>query len=163
MSHAPSTYAPRLFHRSITSKHFSQCFDLCSLATPQPHSLTVLLQFRDELITLSHNVLVLLVLVIGSVGLDDALAGDAIDCTGDTTGGDEASEVTACHVSLCFIGAWSNCEGVLPIQEVDGDTEIVGHALQADNSVALQELLVGSEAHLSNEPVLVLVEVSVLV
>jgi len=43
---------------------------------------------------LAHEVLVLLVLVVGPVGLDyAALSGDAIDGAGDTAGGDELGEI----------------------------------------------------------------------
>ena len=50
----------------------------------------------------------------------------------------------------------------LPVEEVDSDTKVVSHAVEADDAVALQELLVGAQAHLPDEPVLVLVEVAVL-
>ncbi len=46
---------------------------LCSLATSQTHSLAVFLEFGDELIALANNILVLLVLIVGSVCLDDAV------------------------------------------------------------------------------------------
>lgn len=67
--------------------------DLCPLAAPQTHGLAVLLQFGDELITLLHYVLVLLVLVVGAVRLDDALASDAIDGAGNAAAGDELCKV----------------------------------------------------------------------
>ena len=54
-------------------------------------------------------------------------------------------------------------EGGLPVEKVYGDAKVIGHALEADDTVALQQLLVGAKAHLSDEPVLVLVEVAVLV
>ena len=65
----------------------------CSLASPQPHGLAVLLQLRDELVALLNDILVLLVLVVGPVCLDDALACYAVDGTGDAAGGDELGKV----------------------------------------------------------------------
>lgn len=47
---------------------------LCPLASSESDSLAILLQLGNQLITLAYNVLVLLVLVVGPVGLDDALA-----------------------------------------------------------------------------------------
>lgn len=47
---------------------------LSSLASTQAHSLAILLQLGDQLVTLAHNVLVLLVFVVWAVGLDDTLA-----------------------------------------------------------------------------------------
>jgi hypothetical protein len=64
---------------------------LTALTSPQPDSLTVLLQLGDELITLLDYIRVLLVLVVWSVRLDDAL--DAVDGAGYAVGSDEASEV----------------------------------------------------------------------
>ncbi len=66
---------------------------LCPLATPQPDGLPVFLQLSDQLITLSDDVLVLLVLVVGSVGLNDALACHAVDGAGDTAGSNEPGEI----------------------------------------------------------------------
>jgi hypothetical protein len=51
------------------------------------------LQLGDELVALAHHVLVLLVLVVGPVGLDDALARDAVDRAGDAARSDELGEV----------------------------------------------------------------------
>ena len=62
-------------------------------AAAKPHGLAVLLQLGNELVTLPHHVLVLLVLVVGAVRLDDALARDAVDGAGDAAGGDEAGEI----------------------------------------------------------------------
>ena len=67
---------------------------LAALTAPQPDGLTVLLQLGNELVTLLDYVCVLLVLVVGSVGLDDAL--DAVDRAGYAVGGDESSEVPSC-------------------------------------------------------------------
>jgi hypothetical protein len=51
------------------------------------------LQLGDQLVALADDVLVLLVLVVGAVRLDDALAGDSVDCAGDATSSDELGEV----------------------------------------------------------------------
>jgi hypothetical protein len=70
-------------------------YSLTTLAAPQPDSLTVLLQLRDELVTLLDRVCVLLVLVVWSIGLDDAL--DTVNGARDAVGGDELGEVpSAC-------------------------------------------------------------------
>jgi hypothetical protein len=57
------------------------------------------LQLRNQLVALADNVLVLLVLVVGSVRLDDALARDAVNGAGDAAGGNESGEVTASESS----------------------------------------------------------------
>jgi len=66
---------------------------LCTLAAPQPHSLAVFLELGDELISLSHNVIVLLVLVVWPVGLDDTFPSHAINGTWDSLCGDELCKV----------------------------------------------------------------------
>jgi hypothetical protein len=55
------------------------------------------LQLGDQLVALTHHVLVLLVLVVRPVRLDDALAGDAVNGAGDAAGGDEFGEVTGTY------------------------------------------------------------------
>jgi hypothetical protein len=52
------------------------------------------LQLRNQLVTLANDILVLLVLVIRTVGLNDAFAGDAVNGARNAAGGDESSEVT---------------------------------------------------------------------
>lgn len=64
-----------------------------ALTAPQPDSLAVLLQLCDKLVTLLDDVHVLLVLVVGSVGLDDAL--DAVNGARNAVGGNELGEVPA--------------------------------------------------------------------
>ena len=64
---------------------------LATLAPPQPHRLTVLLQLRNELITLLDDVVVLLILVVRSIRLDDAF--DAIDRARDAVRRDELGEI----------------------------------------------------------------------
>ena len=85
--------------------------ELCSLASPQPHSLPILLKFGDELITLLHYIIVLLVLIIWSVGLDDSLSSYTIDGAGDASGSDEFSKVTA----YILVTSTDFLELVLPI------------------------------------------------
>ena len=75
--------------------HAALASRLCSLTSPQPHSLPVLLKFGDELIALLHYVIVLLVLIVWSIGLDDSLSGYTIDSAGDASSGDEFSKITA--------------------------------------------------------------------
>lgn len=50
---------------------------LTALTAPKTHRLSVLLELGDQRITVLHHIRVLLVLVIGAIGLDDAV--DAID------------------------------------------------------------------------------------
>lgn len=75
------------------SNSYNSRFPLRSLATAQPHSLAVLLQLRNELIALADNVLILLVLVVGAVRLDDALARDTVNGARDAAGGNEFRKV----------------------------------------------------------------------
>lgn len=56
--------------------------------------MTIFLKLGDELIALLHNIGVLLVLVIGSVGLNDTLSGHTVDSTWDALSGDELGEIT---------------------------------------------------------------------
>ena len=113
---------------------------------------------------MAHDVLVLLVLVVRAVRLDDALARDAVNGAGDAPAGNKLGEITINHTSVKSFSVVVQHETVhLPVEEIDGDAKVVGHTLEADDPVALQELLVRAEAHLADEPVLVLVEVAVLV
>jgi hypothetical protein len=65
--------------------------NLATLASPQPDRLSVLLQLSDELVTLLDNIHILPVLVVWSVGLDNAL--DAIDGAGNAVCSDELGKV----------------------------------------------------------------------
>jgi hypothetical protein len=56
--------------------------------------LAVLLQLRDQLITLLDNVLILLALVVRPVGFDDSLAADAVDRARNTATGNELGQVS---------------------------------------------------------------------
>jgi len=67
---------------------------LRSLTTPQTNRLPVLLKLGNKLISLTNDVLVLLILVIRAVGLDDTAARDTIDCAGYTATGDELGQIT---------------------------------------------------------------------
>jgi hypothetical protein len=53
--------------------------------------LTVFLQLGDELVTLLNNVRILLVLVVGTVGLNDAL--DTVNGAWDTVCGNELGKI----------------------------------------------------------------------
>lgn len=63
------------------------------LSASHPHGLAILLQFCDERVSLSDKVGVLLVLIVRSVCLDDAI--DAVNCARDALGCDELGEITA--------------------------------------------------------------------
>jgi hypothetical protein len=71
-----------------------QRLPLCTLAAPQPYSLAVFLKLGDKLIALSHNVIVLLVLVVWSVCLDDAFSSHAVNGTRDSLGCNEFCKIT---------------------------------------------------------------------
>jgi hypothetical protein len=68
---------------------------LCSLASPQSHGLSVLLQLRNELITLFDDVIILLVLIIWPIRLNDAFACNTVDGTRDTISRNEFCEITS--------------------------------------------------------------------
>jgi hypothetical protein len=72
---------------------FSDSTCLATLASPQPHGLTVLLQLGNELITLFDHVCILLVLVVWAIRLDDAL--DAVDGARNAVGSDELGKIPA--------------------------------------------------------------------
>lgn len=113
------------------------------LASTKPDRLAVLLQLRNQLIPLLHHILVLLVLVIWPVGFNNALARYTIDCAWDAATGDELGQVPKAVASQSdYIEAIAQ-DGViraprLPVQEIHCDTEIVRHALQAHDAIALQ-------------------------
>lgn len=67
---------------------------LRTLTPSQSYSLSILLELSDELIALLDNITILLVLVIRTVGLNNAFASHAINGTGNTTSGDEFGQVT---------------------------------------------------------------------
>lgn len=89
---------PGFFRRSRhivqwLSSSYSRSDSLRSLASPESYSLTILLELSDELITLLHNVIVLLVLVVWPIRLDDAFASYTIDGTWDTFSRNEFGEI----------------------------------------------------------------------
>jgi len=53
------------------------------------------LQLRDKLIALTYDILVLLVLVIGPVGLDDTAASHSVDGAGNPASSNELGEIAA--------------------------------------------------------------------
>ena len=82
---------------------------LTSLAPPESNSLPVLLQLRDQSISLLYNIGVLLVFVIGSVGFDDAIY--PVNCTGYAVGryefGKVPKEALYQHTRYRRGGTWS--------------------------------------------------------
>lgn len=71
---------------------------LASFAAAHAHGLAVLLQFRDQLVTLLDHVVVLLVLVVWPIGLDDAV--DAVDRARDPVCRNELLQVASIDVSV---------------------------------------------------------------
>lgn len=67
---------------------------LYSFTSSQSHCLTIFLQLRNQLITLLHHVVILLVFVVRSVGFDDTLPSDTVDGTRDSFGGNELGQIT---------------------------------------------------------------------
>src|ERR1700761_6760234 len=88
-----------------------------SFAPPQPHSLTVLLQLGNQGVAVFHHIRILLVLVIGTSGLDCPL--HPVNCATNPTTSDEL--------------------GQIPVQEVHADAKCLCHRRQSDHSVRLQE------------------------
>lgn len=113
-----------------------QLFPSTTFTTTKTHGLPVLLQLRDQCITVLDNIDVLLVLVVGSVRLDDAV--DAIDGARYPVRGDEFGKITG---EKRYVISEVSCTRIpsnyLPIEEVYRHTEITGHAVQADDPVAL--------------------------
>lgn len=64
---------------------------LAPLTPPQPHGLAVLLQLRDQRIAMLHDTGVLLVLIVRSVCLDNAV--DPVDGAGNAVAGDELGQI----------------------------------------------------------------------
>jgi hypothetical protein len=81
------------------------------------------------LVALLHHIRILLVLVIWSVGLDDAL--DAVDCAWYSVSSDELGEVPM-HVRISQYDAHEND---LLVKKVHRDTKVIGHALQTDHTI----------------------------
>jgi len=138
---------------------------LSPLTAPQPHSLAVLLQLSDKLIALPDYILILLVLVVWAIRLDDAAAVNAVDSTGDAARGDESSKIPISSIvnTSTKLDVMDRGIACLPVKEIHCDAKVRSHAVQADDTVTLQKLLVCAKTHLTDEPALVLVEVPVLV
>ncbi|KAI6775577.1 hypothetical protein HG530_002335 [Fusarium avenaceum] len=51
----------------------------------------------------------------------------------------------------------------IPVEEVDSNSKVASHTLKADNAITLEKLLVGTKSHLANEPILMLMKVTILV
>ena len=77
--------------RPRESSYVHGIWQLTTFTTPQSHSLAVLLKLGDELIALLDNVVVLLVLVVWTIGLDDFV--DAVDSAWNAICGDEVAEI----------------------------------------------------------------------
>ncbi len=67
---------------------------LSPLTPPQPHRLPILLQLRDQLITLLDHIIILLTLIIRPIRLDHSLTRHAVDRTRDAIRRDELRQVT---------------------------------------------------------------------
>lgn len=74
---------------------------LTPLTSPHPHSLPILLQLCDQLITLFDDIIVLLVLVIRPIRLDHAV--DAVDIARYAVSRDEVHEIPV--VRMISIGS----------------------------------------------------------
>jgi hypothetical protein len=70
---------------------------LAALATSQPDCLTIFLELRDELVTLLHNVNVLLVLVVWTIRLYDLI--DPVNGARDAIHSDEVAEIPIFNIS----------------------------------------------------------------
>lgn len=90
----------------------------CSLASPlrpltpsQSHSLSILLELGDELVPLLDNIIILLILVVWSVGLDDSLPSHTVNGAGDASTGDELSKITEYQL----VESLDSCRPHLPV------------------------------------------------
>jgi hypothetical protein len=84
--------------------------------------LAILLQLCDELIALLQDVGVLLILVVRPVRLNNAL--NAINGAGDAVGGNEFGEIPNPGQRIISTSQKQD----LPVEEVDSNAEIIGHA-----------------------------------
>lgn len=135
---------------------------LAPFTPPQSHGLAVFLEFSDQRITMLHHIRVLLVLVVGSVRLDNPI--DAVDRARNAVAGDEFGQIPTDDQLDSFIsrGGMTKKKANVPIQIVNSDTKVAGHALQSNHPVALEQLLVGPQPHFPHKPGAVLVQVPVL-
>lgn len=126
----------------------SGSYELTPLASPQTHCLAILLKFGDQSVSMFHHVCILLVFIIRAVRFDDSI--DTVNRAGNSVVRDKPSKVTVA-VSLqspYHVAPKRNS----PIQKVHRNAEIPGHAIQTHHPVALEELLVSSEPHFTDEP-----------
>lgn len=65
---------------------------LTALTSTKTHSLSILLDLGDQRITVLNHIGILLVLVIGTIRLNDTV--DAVDSAGNTVVGNEFGKVT---------------------------------------------------------------------
>lgn len=65
---------------------------LTALTSTKTHSLSILLNLGDQRITVLNHIGILLVLVIGTIRLNDTV--DAVDSAGNTVVGNEFGKVT---------------------------------------------------------------------
>lgn len=75
----------------------SKYFVLTALASPKSDGLSVLLQLGNQCISVFHNVRVLLVLVVGAVGLNDAV--DSVNRACNAVARDILGEIAKSRVS----------------------------------------------------------------
>ena len=133
---------------------------LAPFTPPQSHGLAVLLEFGDQRIAMLHHIRVLLVLVVGSVRLDNPI--DSVDRARDAVAGDELGQIPA-DDQLDFVSRGGITKRAnIPVQIVNSDTKVAGHALQSNHPVALKQLLVGPQPHFPHKPGAMLVQVPVL-
>lgn len=71
---------------------YATIIPLAPFASPQPHSLSILLEFRNQRIPMLHRVSILLVLVVRSIRLNHPV--DSIDRACDAVAGDELGQIT---------------------------------------------------------------------
>lgn len=134
---------------------------LAPFTPPQSHGLAVFLEFGDQGITVLHHIRVLLVLVVGSVRLDDPI--DAVDRARNAVAGDELGQIPTDDQLGSFNSRGGMTERAnVPVQIVNSDTKVAGHALQSNHPIALEQLLVGPQPHFPHKPRAVLVQVPVL-
>lgn len=69
----------------------SHTLQLTPLTTPKTNGLSVLLELGDQGIAVLHHVRVLLVLVVGAIGLNDAV--DAVNGACNAVAGDEFGQI----------------------------------------------------------------------
>jgi len=117
---------------------------LSPLTAPQPHCLPVLLQFRNQPVPLLHHIGILLVLIVRSVCLDDAI--DPINRAWYAVCRDEFGQVPSNRVSRvrAINGLKKELLQDIPIEEIHRHAKVLCHAPQSHDSIALEQLLISS-------------------